>query len=159
MQKINIYLATFAALLGGCKVGPNYRTPQVSVPPAYHEQIAALTNPPSASITHWWTIFNDPQLDTLIREAAVANHDVRLAQARVREARAQRGVARSALFPSLDASGDYSRARLSQNAPNGFLARGARQPLEGNSFISGFDMNWEIDIFGGQPARSRSLES
>src|SRR5258708_39438029 len=92
----------------------------------------------------------------MIHEATVANHDVRLAQARVREALAQRGVAGSGLFPSLDASGDYSRGRVSQNAPNGFLARGARQPLEGNSFISGFDMNWEIDIFGGN---RRALEA
>jgi len=149
MQKFNIYLATFAALVGGCKVGPNYRVPQLSVPPAYHERMAAATNQQPEDLAQWWRVFNDPQLDTLIREATTANHDVRLAQARVREARAQRGVARSALFPSLDASGDYSRARVSRNTPEGFLTRAAGQPPEGNLFSSGFDMNWEIDIFGG----------
>src|SRR5882724_3375145 len=155
MQKLNIYLATFAALVGGCKVGPNYRVPQLSVPPAYHERTAAATNQQPEDLAQWWRVFNDPQLDTLIREATTANHDVRLAQARVREARAQRGVARSALFPSLDANGDYSRARV-RDTPEGFLTRAAGQPLEANLFNSGFDMNWEIDIFGGN---RRALEA
>ncbi|HWX20527.1 MAG TPA: efflux transporter outer membrane subunit [Candidatus Binatia bacterium] len=149
-------IAAFAVLLGGCKAGPDYRPPQASVPPAYDERMATATNRPAEGLAQWWRVFNDPQLDTLIREAATANHDVRLAQARVREARAQRGVTRAALFPSLDASGDYSRARVSQNTPNGFLAHAAGQPPEGNLFNSGFDMNWELDIFGGN---RRALEA
>jgi NodT family efflux transporter outer membrane factor (OMF) lipoprotein len=81
---------------------------------------------------------------------------VRLAQARVREARAQAGVTRSALFPSLNASGDYSRQRLSGNTPSGVLARAAGRPLEQNFFNAGLDMNWELDIFGGN---RRALEA
>ncbi len=151
-----LVFASVTALLTGCMVGPDYRPPQVSLPSAYLAQIAGATNPPPASLSQWWKEFHDPELDTLIREATVANHDVRLAQARVREARAQAGVARSALFPSLNASGDYSRQRLSENTPNGLLARGAGQALEQNFFETGFDMNWELDVFGGN---RRALEA
>ena len=143
-------------LVTGCTVGPNYRPPQVSVPPAYREPFPATTNQPSPDLAQWWRLFHEPQLDALIQEATVANHDVRLAQARIREARAQQGVTRSALFPSIDANGQYTRERLSRNTPDGFLARAAGQPLQQNFFDAGFDMNWELDIFGGN---RRALEA
>lgn len=148
--------ASLTALLSGCMVGPNYRPPQVSVPSAYHEPFVAATNQLPQDLSQWWQVFHDPQLATLIQRATLANHDVRLAQARVRGARAEAGVSRSALFPSLNASGDFSRQRLSKTTPNGFLARAAGQPLEQNFFDAGFDMNWELDIFGGN---RRALEA
>jgi NodT family efflux transporter outer membrane factor (OMF) lipoprotein len=154
--EFRIALAFLAILLTGCKVGPNYVPPQVTVPQAYSEQIVAVTNPPSQSLSQWWRVFHDPQLDKLVQQAMVANNDVRLAQARVREARAQAGVARSFLFPSVNASGDYSRQRLSQNTPTGLLAGAAAQPLEQNFFNAALDMNWEIDVFGGN---RRGLEA
>lgn len=148
--------AGMAILLAGCAVGPNYKTPQVSMPAAYDETIATAANQPAEDLAHWWRLFHDPQLDALINQAAGANHDVRLAEARVREARAQAGVARSALFPTLEATGDYSRQRVSKNTPNGLLAHAAGQSLEQNLYDSGFDMSWELDIFGGN---RRGLEA
>ena len=144
-----------AALLGGCAVGPDYHPPQASVPAAYHQPLMN-TNHPSEGLSQWWQLFHDRQLDTLIQEAATANHDVRLAQARVREARAEAGVARAALLPSADVNGDYTRQRLSKNTSGGFLARAAGQSLEQNFFDSGIDMSWEIDVFGGN---RRALEA
>lgn len=144
-----IVLAALVAVSGGCAVGPNYRPPQLSLSPAYHQPLSGVTNQPSESLAQWWRLFHDDQLDKLIEETAAANHDVRLAKARVREARAEAGVARSALFPSVNADGDYARQRLSKNAPQGFLARAAGQPLEQNSYDASFDMSWEIDVFGG----------
>jgi outer membrane protein, multidrug efflux system len=143
-----VLFAVLALSLTGCMVGPNYRTPQVAVPAAYTQPLTAPTNQPPATLSEWWRLFHDPQLDSLIREAALANLDVRLAQARVREARAQQGVVRSVLFPSVDANGDYSRARVSENGSDGFLAHAGNQPYEGNLFDLGFDMNWEVDVFG-----------
>lgn len=142
--------------VGGCMVGPDYKRPQVAVPPGYHEQFAPETNQPSQDLSRWWQLFHDPQLDALVEEAAQANHDLRLAEARVREARAQSGVTRSALFPSVDASGSYARQRLSQNTPNAFAAQAAGESLQGNYFNAGLDMNWELDIFGGN---RRALEA
>lgn len=141
--------------VGGCMVGPNYKPPQVAVPSAYHEQFEPETNQPSQDLSRWWQLFHDGQLDALVEEAAQANHDLRLAEARVREARAQSGVTRSALFPSVDASGSYARQRLSQNTPDAFAAQAAGESLQGNYFNAGLDMNWELDIFGGN---RRALE-
>lgn len=141
----------FAALvfLAGCTVGPDYHRPDVGVPSSYSIPLAVPTNSPSATLEEWWRLFHDPQLDRLIEQATVANKDVRLAQARVREARAEAGVARSVLFPSVDANGTYSRQRLSKHVPAGFLAQSVGQSLEQNYFNAGFDMNWELDVFGG----------
>jgi NodT family efflux transporter outer membrane factor (OMF) lipoprotein len=150
-----IAFCIMTASLSGCMVGPDYYKPQVAVPPAYHTQLTASTNQPPQDLAQWWRIFHDPQLDALIEQAVATNHDVRLAQARVREARAQAGVTRSALFPTVNASGDYSRQRLSQNTPSGFVARAAGQSLEQNYFDTGFDTSWELDIFGGN---RRALE-
>ena len=148
--------AALAAFLGGCAVGPDFRPPQVPVPPAYSQTVSAPANQPPETLADWWRLFHDPQLDSLIQEAALANLDVRLAQARVREARAQQGVARSALFPSVDANGQYARGRVSQNSANGLLAQETGQSLQQNLFNAGFDMNWELDIFGGN---RRALEA
>jgi NodT family efflux transporter outer membrane factor (OMF) lipoprotein len=145
-----------AVVLSGCKVGPDYRQPQVAVPAAYHEGTSAATNQLPQDLAKWWRIFHDQELDTLIEEATVANHDVRIAEARVREVRAQAGVTRSALFPSVNANGDYSRLRLSEHTPDAFVAQAAGQSLEQNLFSAGFDMNWELDIFGGN---RRALEA
>jgi NodT family efflux transporter outer membrane factor (OMF) lipoprotein len=150
---LGVILSSFVA---GCKVGPNYRPPQVSVPPSYHEQLATESNQPPWDLSQWWGLFQDPQLDSLIHQATLANHDLRLAQARVQEARAQAGVTRSVLFPSVDASGQYTRQRLSENTPEALLSRAAGEGLEQNLFSAGFDMNWELDVFGGN---RRALEA
>jgi NodT family efflux transporter outer membrane factor (OMF) lipoprotein len=154
--KSGVALAAFGLIFGGCMVGPDYRPPAVSVPPAYHEPLVTETNQLPHDLSQWWRLFHDPQLDALVQQAVVANHDLRLAQARVREARAQAGVTRSALFPSVNASGDYTRERLSQNTPDAFVARAAGQGLEQDYFHAGLDMNWELDVFGGN---RRALEA
>ncbi len=148
-RRRSMILAALAVFLGGCAVGPNYHRPNVPVPSAYSTSLNAATNQASTDLAKWWRVFHDPQLDNLIQQATVANLDLRIARSRVREARAQAGVARSALLPSANATGDYSRQRLSEHAPNGLQARGAGQPLEQNFFDAGFDMNWELDVFGG----------
>jgi len=152
VQKLLLAAFRFVSLtapLAGCMVGPNYRPPQDATPAAYQEQLTLTTNQPAQDLSQWWRLFHDPQLDSLIQEATQANHDVRLALARIRESRAQQGISRSALFPSVTASGQYSRQRLSQNSPNGFVAQTAGQSLQQNFFDAGFDMNWELDVFGG----------
>jgi len=147
---------TAAAVLTGCAVGPNYQQPKVSVPATYSTSLTALTNQTSQDLTRWWRVFHDPQLDALIEQATRANFDLRLAQARVREARAQSGIALSALLPSVNANGEYSRERLSGHAPEGQLAQGTGHSLVQNFFRTGFDANWEIDVFGGN---RRSLQA
>ncbi len=74
-------------------------------------------------------LFRDSELDALIREVPGANLDLRLAQARVRESRAARGVTRSALFPQVNAGGGYSRSRISENSLiGGAISRSGQSP-------------------------------
>lgn len=143
----------FAAVLAvaGCKVGPDHRTPQSTLPAGYASTDAGptLSNTPPVDLSQWWSVFNDAQLSALMQTATASNLDVRIAAARVREARAQRGLSRSALWPQVNAGGSYSRSRLSENSLNGQQLQQAGKPLENDLFDAGLDMSWEIDVFGG----------
>lgn len=151
----SLFLAcAVAAVVTGCRVGPDYRTPKAAVPGGYTSLgIAALSSVTNSvapdPLASWWTLFNDPTLESLIAEAAAANHDLRLAQARVREARAVRGSVRSSLFPQMDAAGAYQRSRTSGNTYQGDLLEAAVAGLTQDGYNTGFDLNWEIDVFGG----------
>jgi len=137
-------LATIAVLLAGCAVGPDYRATEARLPSAWHGLPAAgdasTTVGGKAPLAEWWTTFRDPVLDSLVDRALAANPDLRLAQSRVREARALRGVAEAELGPNVDASGSWTRTR-----GGGLVAPRA----DGDLFLAGFDVSWEIDVFGG----------
>ena len=118
--------ACLALCLGGCTVGPNYREPRTVVPEKF------TTTQPAGDLSHWWDQFNDPQLDELVDKAVRNNLDLQLAEARVREARAQRQYLEAGLFPEVDTVGAYDRVQISKNAGiAGFL--GASTPGAGNS--------------------------
>ena len=133
-------------LISGCAVGPDFHRPQVSVPAGWAGPAAKAPQEPAASIDQkladWWTVFQDPILTSLIERAAASNLDLKLAEARIREARAARGVAAGGLGPTLDASGAYQRSRSSADGGTGTSSR--------DQYQAGFDAGWEIDIFGGQ---------
>ena len=102
------------------------------------------------SIAGWWKSFNDPQLDSLIERAVKTNHDLRIAGARVREARAFYDIAASQLGPTLDAGGAYARQDQSKNQPVlGNLPMPPGVHFNNNVYQAGFDASWEIDVFGG----------
>jgi NodT family efflux transporter outer membrane factor (OMF) lipoprotein len=122
-------------------VGPDYSVPPQESPPAWGEP--AETAP--VDLTRWWTVFGDRTLDLLIARAVQANLDLRMAQSRIREARAQVGVAFASLLPEVDADGSATRLRMSKNGPFG----AAGFPLYRNDFLATFDASWEIDLFGG----------
>ena len=109
-----------AALLGGCPIGPNYKRPPMAEPPTFRGQ--AMAEAASLADAPWWEVFQDPILKTLIQEALRNNYDVRIAAARVQEARANFRVSRSDLYPSLDYSAGVARAKISPGiagAPGG----------------------------------------
>jgi len=102
------------------------------------------------SIASWWKSFNDPQLDSLVERAVNSNQDLRIAGARVREARALYRIASSQLWPTVDAGGSYARQNQSKNQPVlGSLPMPSGIPFENNVYQAGFDASWEIDVFGG----------
>jgi multidrug efflux system outer membrane protein len=116
-RKLPKKLASFMAammtsgLIGGCSVGPNYHRPSVQSPAAYRDlsenpQVQAQTA--SYADLPWWQVFQDPQLQELIRTALKQNYDLQLATERINGARAQVAITRSNLFPQVQGNGDFS---------------------------------------------------
>jgi len=125
-------------LLAACTVGPNYQRPEVETPAAYKEAGDWLVAQPKDDVPRgqWWTIFGDPVMDDLMPQVDVSNQTLKAAEARYAQARAQTRGARSALFPTVGASADASRARRS-----GGLGTA-------NSYSIGLDASWEPDLWG-----------
>src|SRR5271156_1626229 len=112
MKKLAPYIAaTIAASLAtGCAVGPNYHKPDVQTPAAFrdlsdNQQVQAQTA--SYADLPWWQVFQDPQLQDLIRTALKQNYDLQVATERINEERAQLTITRSNLFPQVQADGGF----------------------------------------------------
>ena len=135
-----------------CAVGPRYKRPELPVPRAWQEAPVAEVTASSGTLERWWTAFQDPILDRLVARALEGNLDLKIAGARIREARAARGIAAAAGLPQVGVQGAYSRTRRSDAVPPFKSASGGSSPFgprEQNAFEAGFDAGWEIDVFGG----------
>lgn len=167
-------LAILACLaMTGCTLGPDFERPKTSTPAVFNrtESAQASSKPVESQFSaDWWTLFNDPMLNTLERQLAEANLDVAAASARLRQSRAEQRVAGAAEYPTLDGAASYDRERGSENgilsllgvtptqAPPQSASGGAPlgvAPLPGskgspayNLYQFGFDASWEIDIWG-----------
>jgi len=145
-----------ATIFAGCAVGPNYQRPTVDTPTAFSEPRPWKTAEPKDTLpkSAWWTIFHDPTLDQLEKEAQVANPNLQAALAHYDAALALAGVSRAALLPSLSLNADGSRERYSANrqTPN----NATRFAYTTNSFEVPLQLSYELDVFG--KAR-RALES
>ncbi|WP_322105448.1 efflux transporter outer membrane subunit [Paraburkholderia sp. J41] len=142
-----IALATALATLGGCAPGPDYRRPALPVAATYKELEGTgwtLAQPADqASRGAWWTIYGDAALNALEAKVAGANQNVLAAQAHFRAARANVAQQRSQFFPVVTASGDFSRARTSQN-----VLYTAKAGHTINDYSAGLDATWEPDLWG-----------
>ena len=140
--------AAFALALAAsaCTVGPNYKRPVAHLPEAYRGAAptgAPAADQPSLADQKWWEVFQDEQLQGLIRTALRQNFDVRIAAARVAEARAQLGITRADQFPQVDGSALADRQRVSASPvplPS--------QAFERNVFQVGASTSWEVDFWG-----------
>jgi len=132
-----------ATLLGGCAIGPNYKRPAVAEPQTFRGQ--ATVEAASLADAPWWEIFRDPILKDLIQEALRNNYDVRIAAARVQEARANFVVTRSDLYPSLDYGGGVSKSKITPGVLGG---PGGPAPSASNFYAATLAMSWELDIWG-----------
>ncbi len=131
-----------AALLAGCTVGPNYRRPDIQVPPDFRGRaVDAPVSAASLGDLAWWEIFQDETLQALLRTALVENYDVRIAAARILDARTQVTIARSFQLPTVGATATAPYARTT----------GDRAPLQEKATFSPLgtlDLFWEIDLWG-----------
>ena len=117
---------------GGCAVGPNYKRPTVDVPVTYRDvstgapgsstgqtdtQPAPQPSPTSLGDEKWWEVFQDQELQNLIRTALKNNYDVRVAATHVLEAQAQLGITRADQYPSLSLGGAVADQRSPRIGP------------------------------------------
>jgi multidrug efflux system outer membrane protein len=131
-------------------VGPNYVPPETPVAASWHSRLeggltAEEINP--QTLASWWTMLNDPELSSLIERAVAGNLDLKNVWARVREARARRGLAKTDLFPTLNITGSDTWTRSSKETGTGKTTQ---------LYAASFDSGWELDIFGGV---RRSMEA
>jgi outer membrane protein, multidrug efflux system len=113
MKKVAPLMAAMMSLslVAGCRVGPNYHRPVVQPPTAFRdlsENRQAQAQAASYADLPWWQVFQDPQLQELIRTALKQNYDLQLATERINAARAQVAISRSRLFPQVQGNGDFS---------------------------------------------------
>lgn len=137
----SLIVAALAALLAGCAVGPDY------VPPEPRAAVSFANAEPDtysaeAAVGAFWKLFADPALEALVADGLAANHDLRIALARVAEARAFGRESGLDLLPTVTAGGGYTEQRVSRSQ---LAAAGARD-LE--LYDAGFDAFWELDLFG-----------
>jgi outer membrane protein, multidrug efflux system len=141
-------LVTFAISslgLGGCTVGPNYSRPPVSNPQQFRFA-EAVTQAQSLADLPWWQVFDDPTLQALIREAVAGNLDLRAAVARVEEARARAGIAKSFFYPQVDAAANYNIRQASDTSHCGTQQNCGDTTNQSVNY--GFQLSWELDLFG-----------
>jgi len=147
-----------AVLLAACAVGPDYHRPEVATSDQFVGTDAAQFSTQDVE-REFWKQFNDEQLNELIERALVANHDIRIATSRLREARALRGQAKLDLAPTVTASSGYTKARASDRQ----LGPLQNVDREQDFYDSGFDAFWELDFFGrvrrGVEASTAQLQS
>ena len=121
-------------------------------------ELPAMTEPAEPKAEHFWTLFGDEQLTLLVEEALANNRDLKVAVARIEEARANLQIARMTLYPTLDAAAGANRSALS-GAIDLPLPPGT--PLVSNTFNVGLAASYEVDLWGklaaGREAASASL--
>lgn len=140
MKPYVLMLSTALLLCGCAAVGPDYTPPSVAVPDTWTKRPEITETNTSAQLSQWWVTLKDERLTDLISRSLQKNPNVRNAIARIREARARRGISESMFFPQVNASANLQHNRNSSNAGLGG---------ERDLYMAGLDASWELDIFGG----------
>ena len=136
--------ATLAGLsILSCKVGPDYKRPDVEVPGSYKRTNKKEKAQPKLG-RNWWRVFNDPELNRLEEATLAANQDIKAAMARVTQARAAAEAVRSGFFPTITLDPSAQRQRSTR------IAQGVSQQRAStiSDFSIPFDLSYEVDIWG-----------
>ncbi|SAI65374.1 outer membrane efflux protein [Bordetella ansorpii] len=135
--------ALLTTLPGCTAVGPDYHPPQVDLPARWTEPHGSFAVADRERLRTWWRAFGDPMLDRLVDQALANNQDLGIAQARLRQARAERVQIASSLQPAISAgaAADALRSSKALDWPPGIG--------QSRTWRAGFDASWELDVFGG----------
>ena len=140
-------------------MGPNFVPPVTDVPSTWNAQEVVTPAQPSKTVAEpitlvdWWRSFKDPTLNNLVNLAIAASPDIRQAEARIRQARASRGVAVAGFFPEVDSQAFFQRSHGSSAT----VGAGGTPTVTATTsaaafrdlFQVGLDASWELDVFGG----------
>ena len=137
------------APLAGCAVGPDYHRPEAAAAPAWQPEAPWHEALPSDAIWkgNWWESFQDPILGPLVEQTLANNQSLRVAAARLDQARSQVTVARASLYPEVDLQAGAARSRLSANRPLAAYGTTNSQIVE-NNFQLAPEVNYELDLVG-----------
>jgi NodT family efflux transporter outer membrane factor (OMF) lipoprotein len=130
-------------IVTGCKVGPNYQSPENTVGDEWMKTEADEPFSDESPQTAWWKVFEDPLLEKYIDAAVLCNKEILRAEAAICGARALREVSASKLFPQINGDLSAFKANLSKN-----LIDEVPIPRSLSLFNALFDASWEIDLFG-----------
>lgn len=152
--RVIITALAFFVLAGCAQLGPkpDVPAPQVTIPDAWSNGIESNERERAATLATWWQKLADPLLDDLIVQAMAAAPDLRRAEARLRQARANRDLAIGGLFPTVTTPITATRSRAQAGAASSPLLTGTDAGGTGQTqtvYSAGFDASWEIDVFGG----------
>src|SRR3984885_12208377 len=131
--------AFVSTILAGCAVGPNYHRPAVQTPSTFrdlNENSQVQAQAASYADLPWWQVFQDPQLQELIRTALKQNYDLQIATERINAARAQLVITRSSLFPQVQVDGTFAGGKSQ------FF------PATANLLQLAADASFQLDLFG-----------
>jgi NodT family efflux transporter outer membrane factor (OMF) lipoprotein len=143
---------SLAVSLAGCVVGKDYIPASQEMPSAWNQPLSsALRSEPNMPV-RWWEIFGDAKLNHLVELAVANNQDVKAAFSRLEASRALRDYTTGQYYPTVDATGSYSRYKASKDG----LMQTPDESDAINLYSGGFDFLWEIDLFG---KIKRSVES
>jgi outer membrane protein, multidrug efflux system len=146
--KLVLSIAAAMFFVSGCTPGPDYERPETQLPGEWLGSDTGESANPEV-LREWWKSYDDPILSSLLERADMDNLDLQAAMAKIAQSRALRAYASGEKLPSVEALGNYTRSRSSQNL------LGAA-PGENSFYSAGFDAFWELDLFG---RIRRSIES
>ena len=133
---IILIISVLTAFLTSCMVGPDFKRPEMDLPSEFRfseEKSAEIVN------LRWWALFDDPILQSLVNTALEENKDVRIAIARIEQARASLGFTRADMYPFID---------IEAGANKGTFSGGRRSETTDNTAFAATIVSWELDIWG-----------
>ncbi|MBC7945585.1 MAG: efflux transporter outer membrane subunit [Burkholderiales bacterium] len=136
----HLVLAALILIQVGCTFGPKHMRPDAASPAIYRGSMETTATSESLGDAKWWTVFQDEELQKLVRSALTENLDLKIAAARIEQAQAQLGITRADQFPTIGANGGASRQRSPSNPV--FPA------FEANISQLGLSSVWQLDFWG-----------
>ena len=152
MRRVTLLPLVLASALAACAIGPKVVKPDLRLPTAYDAPAGAAMA--DASLDRWWSLYGDPQLESLVEQALVHAPDARSALARLHEAKAIRTEATDAFNPQGAVQGTATRTDTTALKGGSFQIAPGTPPISvvnagfANAYNANFNVSWELDLFG-----------